>query len=97
LKEREKIQSDFKKVKWKSVSTGEEIDWSELSGSETSIAESLYKANGFTQTALEYLGYTDDWLKGIISKARSGDKDARASLEKMYDEMQDFVNENLEI
>mgnify|MGYP006896622272 CR=1 FL=1 len=100
LEERKRVQDSFKAIKWGS-SNGLVEDWSAKSGTETSTARNLMKAEGGTEAALELLGYTDDRIAQIIRQAEdTTDESVRTkgqdALAKMYDEMQAFLDEGLE-
>lgn len=99
LEERKKVQDSFKAVKWGNAQ-GLVTDWSTKSGAETGTARNLMNAGGGTEAALELLGYTDERIAEIIAQAESTDEtiktEGQDALAKMYDKMQEFLDEGLE-
>ena len=105
LAERKKIQEDFNKVGWGHRDENNkwvEADWAELaedgiSDGDIGSARNLMNADGATQAALETLGYDDATLLKIIEAAEAGDENARAQIAEMFNRLQAFRDEDLEV
>jgi hypothetical protein len=105
LAERKKIQEDFNKVKWQYTDADGnkvDVDWAKaaedgIQDGDVATARNLMNSNGATQSALETLGYDDATLQKIIKAAEAGDENARAQIAEMFNRLQAFRDEDLEL
>ena len=105
LAERKKIQEDFNKVKWQYTDANGnqvDVDWAKaaedgIQDGDVATARNLMNSSGATQSALEALGYDDATLQKIIEAAEAGDENARAQIAEMFNRLQAFRDEDLEV
>ena len=103
LQERKAAQEGFDKANWgHKDANGDWIktDWGNKSGSDTGTAANLMNASGATEDMLELLGYTDEVIQDMITKATSGHADlvaeGEAALREMYQRIDAFTEEELD-
>jgi Holliday junction resolvasome RuvABC DNA-binding subunit len=105
LEERKKIQEEFNKVKWQYTDADGnkvDVDWAKaaedgIQDGDVATARNLMNSDGATQSALEALGYDDATLLKIIEAAEAGDENARAQIAEMFNRLQAFRDEDLEL
>lgn len=103
LETRKAAQQGFKDANWghQGENGWVSADWKNKSGSDTTTATNLLNASGATQTALEALGYTDEVIQDMITKATSGQEDlvaeGEAELREMYQRIAEFQTEDLNL
>jgi hypothetical protein len=102
LQERKAAQEGFDKANWGHNDDNNnwiKADWGNKSGSDTGTATNLMKASGATEEALKELGYTDEVIQDMITKATSGQEDlvaeGEAALREMYQRIDAFTEEEL--
>ena len=101
LEARKAAQQGFRDANWghQGENGWELADWENKSGSDTATATNLLNATGATETALEELGYTDEVIQDMITKATSGQADlvaeGEAQLREMYQRIGQFQEEDL--
>ena len=102
LQERKAAQEGFDKANWgHEDADGNWIkaDWGNKSGSDTGTATNLMNASGATEDMLEELGYTDEVIQDMITKATSGQADliaeGEAAIREMYQRIDTFTEEEL--
>ena len=100
---RKKVQEEFVKANWgHEDDTGNRVpaDWENKSGTDTETAQSLLNASGATEDMLKTLGYSDEIIQDLITKATSGQEDlveeGTTRLREMYQRIGEFQNENLD-
>ena len=103
LAARKEIQEGFIKANWgHEDDTGNRVstDWKNKSGTDTETAQNLLNASGATEDMLKTLGYSDEIIQDLITKATSGQEDlveeGTTHLREMYQRIGEFQNENLD-
>ena len=105
LAERKAVQEAFNDVKWQYTDASGnkvDVDWAEgaadgIQAGDISTARNLMNVDGATQAALETLGYDDATLEAIIKAAETGDENAKAQIAEMFNRMQAFKLEDLDL
>ena len=102
LEARKAAQTGFADAGWGHTDangTRIEADWANKSGKDIGTAQNLMNAGGATEEALKMLGYTDEIIQNIITKATSGQADlvaeSEAELREMYYRLGEFQDEQL--
>ena len=102
LEARKAAQTGFADAGWGHTDangTRIEADWTNKSGKDVDTAQNLREAGGATEEALKMLGYTDDVIQNMITKATSGQADlvaeGEAELREMYRRLGKFQDEQL--
>ena len=102
LQARKEAQAGFEKANWghkDENGSWVKADWGNKSGSDTGTATNLMNASGATEDMLEELGYTDEVIQDMITKATSGQADlvaeGEAALREMYQRIDSFTEEEL--
>ena len=100
---RKKVQEEFVKSNWgHEDDTGSRVsaDWENKSGTDIETAQNLLNASGATEDMLKTLGYTDEIIQDLITKATSSQEDlveeGTTQLREMYQRIGEFQNENLD-
>lgn len=99
LAARKKVQEEFVKANGgREDDTG--ADWENKSGTDIETAQNLLNASGATEDMLKTLGYSDEIIQDIITKATSGQEDlveeGTTRLREMYQRIGEFQKENLD-
>ena len=102
LEARKTAQTGFANAGWGHTDangTRIEADWTNKSGKDVGTAQNLMNAGGATEEALKMLGYTDEVIQNMITKATSGQADlvaeGEAELREMYRRLGEFQDEQL--
>ena len=102
LEARKTAQTGFANAGWDHTDangTRIEADWTNKSGKDVGTAQNLMNAGGATEEALKMLGYTDEVIQNMITKATSGQADlvaeGEAELREMYRRLGEFQDEQL--
>ena len=102
LEARKAAQTGFADAGWGHTDangTRIEADWTNKSGKDVGTAQNLMNAGGATEEALKMLGYTDEAIQNMITKATSGQADlvaeGEAELREMYRRLGEFQDEQL--
>ena len=102
LEARKAAQTGFADAGWGHTDangTRIEADWTNKSGKDVGTAQNLMNAGGATEEALKMLGYTDEVIQNMITKATSGQADlvaeGEAELREMYRRLGEFQDEQL--
>ena len=103
LTARKKVQEEFAKANWGDKDdTGNQVpaDWENKSGTDIETAQNLLNASGATEDMLKTLGYSDEIIQDLITKATSGQEDlveeGTTHLREMYQRIGEFQKENLD-
>ena len=103
LTARKKVQEEFAKANWgHKDDTGNQApaDWENKSGTDIETAQNLLNASGATEDMLKTLGYSDEIIQDLITKATSGQEDlveeGTTHLREMYQRIGEFQKENLD-
>ena len=102
LTARKKVQEEFAKANWgHKDDTGNQVpeDWGNKSGTDIETAQNLLNASDATEDMLKTLGYSDEIIQDLITKATSGQEDlveeGTTHLREMYQRIGEFQKENL--
>ena len=102
LEARKAAQTGFADAGWGHTDangTRIEADWANKSGKDVGTAQNLMNAGGATEETLKMLGYTDEAIQNMITKATSGQADlvaeGEAELREMYRRLGEFQDEQL--
>ena len=94
---------EFVKANWgHEDDTGNRVpaNWENKSGTDIETAQNLLNASGATEDMLKTLGYSDEIIQDLITKATSGQEDlveeGTTHLREMYQRIGEFQKENLD-
>lgn len=103
LAARKKVQEEFAKAnQGHKDDAGNQVpeNWENKSGTDIKTAQNLLNASGATEDMLKTLGYSDEIIQDIITKATSGQEDlveeGTTRLREMYQRIGEFQKENLD-